>query len=57
MVCYGMVLLAKVFLKNILGGISLKIDLMDWHGERRYAIYDDFQIRNETVSSLTYVNE
>ncbi|XP_070588862.1 fibrinogen-like protein 1 isoform X1 [Erythrolamprus reginae] len=30
------------------GGISLKIDLMDWHGERRYAIYDDFQIRNET---------
>ncbi|XP_013908268.1 PREDICTED: fibrinogen-like protein 1 [Thamnophis sirtalis] len=30
------------------GGISLKIDLMDWQGERRYAIYDDFQIRNET---------
>ncbi|XP_026548653.1 fibrinogen-like protein 1, partial [Notechis scutatus] len=30
------------------GGISLKIDLMDWQGERRYAIYDDFQIKNET---------
>uniref|UniRef100_A0A8C0JDJ9 Fibrinogen C-terminal domain-containing protein n=1 Tax=Chelonoidis abingdonii TaxID=106734 RepID=A0A8C0JDJ9_CHEAB len=26
---------------------SLKIDLMDWHGERRYAIYENFQIKNE----------
>ncbi|KAI1241900.1 hypothetical protein IHE44_0005404 [Lamprotornis superbus] len=26
---------------------SLKIDLMDWHGERRYAIYENFQLANE----------
>ncbi|XP_061478384.1 fibrinogen-like protein 1 [Rhineura floridana] len=33
----------------LLGGEnSLKIDLMDWHGERRYAIYDNFLINNET---------
>ncbi|XP_019379639.1 PREDICTED: fibrinogen-like protein 1 [Gavialis gangeticus] len=25
----------------------LKIDLMDWHGEKRYAIYENFQIKNE----------
>ncbi|XP_068786044.1 fibrinogen-like protein 1 isoform X2 [Struthio camelus] len=29
------------------GETSLKIDLMDWHGERRYAIYEKFQLRNE----------
>ncbi|KAJ7341513.1 hypothetical protein JRQ81_005701 [Phrynocephalus forsythii] len=27
---------------------SLKIDLKDWLGEERYAIYDDFQLKNET---------
>ncbi|XP_020643686.3 fibrinogen-like protein 1 [Pogona vitticeps] len=27
---------------------SLKIDLRDWLGEERYAIYDDFQLKNET---------
>ncbi|XP_044141947.1 fibrinogen-like protein 1 [Bufo gargarizans] len=27
--------------------ISLKIDLMDWHGNTRYAIYDSFRITNE----------
>lgn len=27
----------------------LKIDLMDWHGEKRYAIYENFQIKNEQV--------
>lgn len=34
---------------------SLKIDLMDWHGETRYAIYDHFQIQNETVSNLFWL--
>ncbi|NXO87720.1 FGL1 protein, partial [Sitta europaea] len=29
------------------GENSLKIDLMDWHGERRYAIYENFQLANE----------
>ncbi|XP_044300188.1 fibrinogen-like protein 1 [Varanus komodoensis] len=29
------------------GENSLKIDLMDWHGESRYAIYEDFQMSNE----------
>lgn len=32
-----------------LGESSLKIDLMDWHGERRYAIYENFQLANEQV--------
>ncbi|CAI5769220.1 Fibrinogen C-terminal domain-containing protein [Podarcis lilfordi] len=30
------------------GEKSLKIDLMDWNGKRRYAIYDNFQIKNES---------
>ncbi|NWH48164.1 FGL1 protein, partial [Fregata magnificens] len=29
------------------GESSLKIDLMDWHGERRYAVYENFQLANE----------
>uniref|UniRef100_A0A8D0GDZ1 Fibrinogen C-terminal domain-containing protein n=1 Tax=Sphenodon punctatus TaxID=8508 RepID=A0A8D0GDZ1_SPHPU len=29
------------------GESSLKIDLMDWHGERRYAVYENFQIKDE----------
>ncbi|KFP60297.1 Fibrinogen-like 1, partial [Cariama cristata] len=29
------------------GESSLKIDLMDWHGERRYAIYENFQLADE----------
>ncbi|XP_062981342.1 fibrinogen-like protein 1 [Elgaria multicarinata webbii] len=38
----------KIYNLLLRGEISLKIDLMDWYGERRYAIYDDFQIKNET---------
>ncbi|XP_029892483.1 fibrinogen-like protein 1 isoform X1 [Aquila chrysaetos chrysaetos] len=29
------------------GESSLKIDLMDWQGERRYAVYENFQLANE----------
>ncbi|XP_050189294.1 fibrinogen-like protein 1 isoform X1 [Myiozetetes cayanensis] len=29
------------------GESSLKIELMDWHGERRYAVYENFQLANE----------
>lgn len=32
-----------------LGESSLKIDLMDWQGERRYAVYENFQLANEQV--------
>lgn len=34
---------------------SLKIDLMDWHGETRYAMYDHFQIQNETNNYRIWV--
>ncbi|XP_053141036.1 fibrinogen-like protein 1 [Hemicordylus capensis] len=34
---------------------SLKIDLMDWHGETRYAIYDNFQIQNEMNNYTIWV--
>uniref|UniRef100_A0A8D0BLY8 Fibrinogen C-terminal domain-containing protein n=1 Tax=Salvator merianae TaxID=96440 RepID=A0A8D0BLY8_SALMN len=36
------------------GENTLKIDLMDWHGETRYAIYEDFQIKNETNNYRIY---
>ncbi|NXF71729.1 FGL1 protein, partial [Sclerurus mexicanus] len=29
------------------GESSVKIDLMDWHGETRYAVYENFQLANE----------
>ncbi|OXB77194.1 UNVERIFIED_CONTAM: hypothetical protein H355_012561, partial [Colinus virginianus] len=29
------------------GESSLKIDLMDWRGERRHAVYENFQLTNE----------
>nr|XP_008113837.1 PREDICTED: fibrinogen-like protein 1 isoform X3 [Anolis carolinensis] len=38
----------KIYDLLLRGENSLKIDLMDWHGERRYAIYEDFQLKNET---------
>ncbi|XP_042313623.1 fibrinogen beta chain-like [Sceloporus undulatus] len=37
----------KIYDLLLRGENSLKIDLMDWHGERRYAIYEDFQLKNE----------
>ncbi|XP_008113826.2 fibrinogen-like protein 1 isoform X2 [Anolis carolinensis] len=38
----------KIYDLLLRGENSLKIDLMDWHGEKRYAIYEDFQLKNET---------
>ncbi|KAH0621920.1 hypothetical protein JD844_023668, partial [Phrynosoma platyrhinos] len=42
----------KIYDLLLKGENALKIDLMDWHGERRYALYDDFQLKNETVGNL-----
>lgn len=28
----------------------MKIDLMDWSGEKSYAIYENFRVANEKVS-------
>ncbi|XP_054698537.1 fibrinogen-like protein 1 isoform X2 [Grus americana] len=34
------------------GENSLKIDLMDWHGERRYAVYENFRLANEQLCKI-----
>lgn len=28
----------------------MKVDLMDWNGEKSYAIYDNFRVADEKVS-------
>lgn len=36
-------------LKSSLGENVMKIELMDWKGERSYAMYDNFRVSDEKV--------